>query len=128
MNVYDYVASSNPSESRNIITSFGYKIKGRNMGQNLKQLVALEGEPALRMVMDSHPDKDVILEMFQSESKSTECSTCKERDMYDTIYHRFLNANGGEKYISEAKRSENSFNVVFLAGAMLISFAILSSK
>lgn len=124
MNVYDYVASSNPSESRNIITSFGYKIKGSNMGQNLKQLVALEGEPALKMVMESHPDKEVILEMFQTESKEKECEVCKERDLFD----RFLNATGGESKVSEAKKSENNFNVVFLAGAMLISFAILSTK
>jgi hypothetical protein len=124
MNVYDYVANSNPSQAKNIITSFGYKVKGRDMGQNLKQLVALEGEPALRMVMENHPEKEVILEMFQIDSKPSECEVCKERDMFD----RFLNATGGDKTVSDAKRSENNFNVVFLAGAMLVSFAILSTK
>jgi hypothetical protein len=124
MNVYDYVANSNPSQAKSIITSFGYKVKGKDMGQNLKQLVSLEGEPALKMVMDNHPDKEIILEMFQVENEPMQCEVCKEREMFD----RFLNATGGDNTISDAKKSENNFNVVFLAGAMLVSFAILSTK
>ena len=124
MNVYDYVANNNPSQAKNIITSFGYKVKGKDMGQNLKQLVSLEGEPALKMVMDNHPDKEIILEMFQVENEPMQCEVCKEREMFD----RFLNATGGDNTISDAKKSENNFNIVFLAGAMLVSFAILSTK
>ena len=70
MNVYEYVAESNPQGAERIMNSFNYDaIDAPDMG--LSQLVDKVGEPALQKVMENHPDKDIILEMFsKSEDES----------------------------------------------------------
>ena len=83
MDVYNYVAKNNPQKASEIISSFGYKVIDRNnMGKNLKSLVANEGEPALKMILENHPDKDVILELYnpisQGKHYSCGCDGCKE--------------------------------------------------
>jgi hypothetical protein len=125
MDLYNYVAGSNPIGSQGIINSFGYKVVNKNdMGGNLKSLVAKEGEDALKMVMDNHPDKEIILEMYSSsaENDSSGCDKCKE----SKIIEKFLNANGTEQ--SEAKKSDTNFSLVFIAGVLALSFAIISKK
>ena len=65
MDVYNYVAGASPIKAQGIINSFGYKVVDKNdMGGNLKSLVAKE-KPALKMILESHPDKDVILELTE---------------------------------------------------------------
>ena len=65
MNIYEYIARSNPQGARMVIQQFGYRITdNKKMGDNLRMLVAQEGEPALKAVVDLHPDKDLILEVF----------------------------------------------------------------
>ena len=65
MNIYEYIARSNPRGARMVIQEFGYRITdNKRMGDNLRMLVAQEGEPALKAVVDLHPDKDLILEVF----------------------------------------------------------------
>lgn len=127
MDVYNYIAQTNPNKATDIINSFGYKVVDRkNMGGNLKSLVANEGEPALKMVLENHPDKDVILELYnpisQGKHYSCGCDGCKEKRMVE----KFLNASGTEK--SEAKKVDRDFSLVFLAGVLVLSFAILSKK
>jgi len=127
MDVYNYVAGASPIKAQGIINSFGYKVVDKNdMGKNLQSLVAKEGEPALKMIMESHPDKDVILELYSpsanGEHISCNCSKCKE----SKIIENFLNASGKEQ--SEAKKQDNTFSLVFLAGILALSFAIISKK
>ena len=64
MNVFKYVAESNPNGAVQIINSFGYDVRNTSdLGKSLSELVAEVGEPAFKKVMDNHPDKDVILEL-----------------------------------------------------------------
>lgn len=121
MDVYNYVAGASPIKAQGIINSFGYKVVDKNdMGGNLQSLVAKEGEPALKMIMESHPDKDVILELYGT--SEGECKTCRD----SKIIENFLNASGKEQ--SEAKKQDNTFSLVFLAGILALSFAIISKK
>ena len=116
--VYHYIADHSPQRSKQIIESFGYRVVDpRTMGNNLQTLVAQEGEEAFNMIMGEHPDKDVILELFEQGEKP--CEACKER----TIFEKFANANGTEK--SEAKSVENNFSILFLAGVTILAVAIL---
>jgi hypothetical protein len=64
MNIYEYIGRSNPTGSKQVIESFGYRVVNpKRMGDNLRMLVAQEGESALKAVVDLHPDKDLILEL-----------------------------------------------------------------
>ena len=65
MTIYEYIARNNPMGAKRVIESFGYVVtQPKKMGDNLRMLVAQEGEPALKAVVDLHPDKDLILEVF----------------------------------------------------------------
>lgn len=134
MNVYEYVASSNPSLAQEIINHFGYEVKNtRNMGDNLKKLVSNEGEPALRLILNNHPDKDIILELFKNKEEvpKLDCTKCEDKILSQRLLsERFLNANGVEEQSNStnAKTVENNFSVVFLAGIVVLAFAIMSNK
>ena len=69
MDIYTYVAACNPYQAKSILHKYGYSTKGvkheGDLGVCLKQLVAYEGEDAFHDVLDSHPDKGVIMERFQ---------------------------------------------------------------
>lgn len=67
MTIYEYIARNNPIGAKRVIESFGYVVtQPKKMGDNLRMLVAQEGEPALKAVVDLHPDKDLILEVFSN--------------------------------------------------------------
>jgi hypothetical protein len=71
MTIYEYIARNNPIGAKRVIESFGYVVtQPKKMGDNLRMLVAQEGEPALKAVVDLHPDKDLILEVYGNSSKS----------------------------------------------------------
>ena len=71
MDVYKYVAESNPIMAQSIIESFGYE-HANTPDMGLSQVVSKVGEPALKKVMENHPDKEIILEMF-SDTKTSTC-------------------------------------------------------
>lgn len=73
MTIYEYIARNNPSGAKRVIESFGYVVtQPKKMGDNLRMLVAQEGEPALKAVVDLHPDKDLIIEVFgNNQGKAT---------------------------------------------------------
>lgn len=71
MTIYEYIARNNPVGAKRVIESFGYVVtQPKKMGDNLRMLVAQEGEPALKAVVDLHPDKDLILEVYGNGAKS----------------------------------------------------------
>lgn len=119
--VYHYIAENNPQLAKQIIEHFGYQVVDpRRMGDNLQEVVALEGEDALRLVMNNHPDKAIILELF-GESE-TPCKSCEERKIFD----KYVNANGASESLT-AKAVENNFSVLFLAGITILAVAILKN-
>ena len=126
MNVYNYVANSNPYVAKEICNNFGYKIVDKNnMGENLKKLVVNEGEPALKMILDNHPDKDIILELYSDlNTPKLDCASCTKNN---APVEKFLNADGLIEP-TKARTVENNFSIVFLAGITVLAFAIISKK
>jgi len=88
--------------------------------------VASEGEPALKAIVDNHPDKELILEMCAPELSADGTS---DIDQFLKANQPFYNADGGfgitRSQESEAKKTQDNFSLIFLAGAMMISLAIL---
>jgi hypothetical protein len=64
MSVYNYIAESNPYFAKGICHKYGYEttnIRSKaDLGQCLKRLVANEGEPAFRDIMENHPEKSLV--------------------------------------------------------------------
>ena len=102
MSDYNDIAKRNPQGAVGVISSFGYEIVDRsNLGQSLNELIAQEGEPALRKVMEIHPDKDIILELFSNPilapvKKECSCSSCdkKHEERREERQEYYMNASG----------------------------------
>jgi hypothetical protein len=126
MDVYKYIAESNPEVAKNVIESFGYEYANTpDMG--LSQLVAREGETALKKIMQNHPDKDIIIEMF-SEKQVTPCGCgCGTRKQ-----EGFLNVSGNdapkEKDNSGTSMIAQQTNAMILVSALFIFTALIIKK
>lgn len=128
MDIFTYVASSNPYQAKAILHKYGYSIKDarteKDLGACLKQLVAYEGEDAMHDILDSHPDKGVIVEKFCAENKPKEehkncdgnCS-CK-REM------QYMNFNGANASGTTSK----DVGIYILVASLLLATAIISKK
>lgn len=117
MNLYQRVASGNPSAAKSVINRFGYEIKTRDLAFALKQLVSAEGEPALRAIVEIHPDKEVILECFQPSAPDKVIAT-------NDLNNSFLNA-AGNMMMSEAQKQAQLTNTFLVASCILILGALI---
>ena len=143
MNVFKYVAESNPNGAVQIINSFGYDVTSKSdLGKSLSELVAEVGEPAFKKVMDNHPDKDVILELYASEDakdkhkdKECGCDSCRNRTMMND-HLQYLNVTGSGKFADEKSTNSttnthllaNQTNVILVVSALFIATALILKK
>lgn len=139
MNVFKYVAESNPNGAVQIINSFGYDVTSKSdLGKSLSELVAEVGEPAFKKVMDNHPDKDVILELYASDDakgKECGCESCRNRTMMND-HLQYLNVTGSGKFADEKSTSSttnahllaNQTNVILVVSALFIATALILKK
>lgn len=139
MNVFKYVAESNPNGAVQIINSFGYDVTSKSdLGKSLSELVAEVGEPAFKKVMDNHPDKDVILELYASENtkdKECGCDSCRSRTMMND-HLQYLNVTGSGKFADEKSTNSttnthllaNQTNVILVVSALFIATALILKK
>jgi hypothetical protein len=130
MDIYTYVASCNPYQAKSIIHKFGYSVRdvndAKDLGICLKKVVAFEGEPALHDVLDSHPDKLILLEKFSSkkdeEHKSHDGSKCG----CSSVEKHYMNFNGNAE--SQTNKSTRDISYFILASALLLASAIIVKK
>ena len=140
MNVYKYVAESNPNGAVQIINSFGYEVANTSdLGRSLSELVAEIGEPAFKKVIDYHPDKDVILELYSTDNdnKTTPCGckACRNNNNGDE-YLQYLNVSGSGKFADEKSSNSNTnthllanqTNVILVVSALFIATALILKK
>lgn len=127
--VYDYVAVNNPSGAKRVCEAFGYRVTNpKNMSQNLKTLVNNEGEEAIKMIMDMHPDKDIILDMFSTKQKPVNNSQadcgCTKHNSTAKMLEQYLNANGRQEN-TEARALATNTNTIIFASALVLAVAII---
>lgn len=128
MNVYDYVASSNPNKAMNIVNSFGYEVTNRSdLGRSLRELVANVGEPALVKVLENHPDKDVILEVFSEKEENK--SKCGCGGKCGESKQAYYNASGDTESLSEQKNNNSLLahqtNAILIVASLFIATALI---
>lgn len=125
MSVYQYVADSDPQGAEMIINSFGYEVTDRNnLGKSLSELVSQVGEPALKKVMEYHPDKDIILELNVDNKKSEcGCGNCKRASQH---HEHYMNASGNETP-KETKPDTlaHQTNVILVVATLFIVTALI---
>lgn len=131
MNIYTYISSCNPYQAKAILHKYGYSTTNvkdsKDLGDCLKKLVGKEGECALNDIIDSHPDKGIIIEKY-----------CSEKSLNKNIEfvgneNRFMNLDGTTSTtptstIYPVSQSVKETNVFILAAALLLAAAIIVKK
>jgi len=137
MNVYTYIAEKNPYGAKAVCHSLGYKVSGvktaSDLGYCLAQIVDKEGESGLRKVMEQHPDKDVLCELF-AERNIPANDTQKQSEFlggnnydYGNMSQRYMNFDGNRDY-SNSVLTTSANNTVLIASALIIAVAIMSKN
>lgn len=132
MDIYTYIAVSNPYQAKAILHKYGYStqnVKDKiDLGVCLKSLVAYEGEDAFNDVLESHPDKNVLIERFQKEQKVEEknfsggCGCgCGGKCRGDMAYSNFMG-------MEQMSKSSKEVSAYILAAAILLAAAIIVKK
>jgi hypothetical protein len=130
MDIYTYVASSNPYQAKAILHKYGYSIRdvkdSKDLGVCLKSLVALEGEDAFNDIIENHPDRGLLFEVKEKSigeqyanldgSKKCNCNCSKN----DAEYLNFIG--------SSASKSVKETSVYILAAALLLAAAIIVKR
>jgi len=141
MNIYYYIALSNPDACFNFCNTYGYVNAPINSIEELatccQEVVAAEGEDAFRDLLKLHPDKGVIIESFSGKSvmlgydgnmsapmpyqppykKDCDCNCDKKN----------INADGGNTNVSSGATSQQT-GLFIVAAALLLSVAIITRK
>jgi hypothetical protein len=130
MNFYEYIAKTNPSGAKKVINEFGYRVvDGRRMGENLRMLVAQEGEPALRAIAEMHPDKELLLEVFAP--KDGDCGCKKKSESFlgaDGVLTSAVLSNNQQQAQSDSTKLAMQTNAMLIAATIIIAAAIIVSK
>jgi hypothetical protein len=135
MNVYQYITQSSPNETYAICQKYGYiEVSDLDeMAEIIANIVSEFGEDAFKEVMSIHPDKQIILELYQpakplqyfnaTQNSEPKISGVPTNLLYNNnpIREKYFNAEGGSKIV-------NQTNMFILAGAVIVSLAIISSK
>jgi hypothetical protein len=121
MNVYQNIANTNPDAANEVCKKYGYyQIRSIDeLAYSLQCIVADEGESSLKEIMQLHPDKDVILELF--ETKCEENPVIMEKKDCSCM----MNADGAS---STTSGIASQTNMIILVAAMIVSISIISMK
>jgi len=111
MSVYYYIAQLNPESAYDVCQQNGFtEIFSQEELADTLQVIAASGESGLKQVLSAHPDKEVIVEMFQKKEEPKQ---------------NFANASGDSSKTTKLVSQTNAF---ILVGAIIVSLAIISAK
>lgn len=130
MNVYQNIAYNKPDEANEICKKYGYyQVENIDeLSYCLQKIVADEGEIAFTEVMNLHPDKDVILELFEKKSEPVvqlPIEPIMERERRRDC-SCMMNAEGPNTNTSGFAAGQT--NMFILVAAMIVSISIISMK
>jgi hypothetical protein len=129
VNLYSYTAASNPYFVRALAHKYGYQYqKDQSLDSVLQQLVSYEGEPVLMEIIENNPDKDLFMEYFEKKygKKEEEKKTAQPSEL--SSYMNFTGQLAAVQQLQENKKITTETSLMVLAGAVLIAFAIITTK
>ena len=137
MNVFYYIAENNPDACLNLCHTYGYVQDDVHSIDDLvlcmQNVVASEGEPAMKDVLKLHPDKGVILETFGGQPLAVgydgtlNAVPPQKRNCSGCDYHAMKNFNASGD-TTTASSSTTQVGIFIVAAALLLSVAIITRK
>ena len=122
MNVYLYIAQSNPDAANEVCKKYGYfEIENLDeLSYCLQTIVAQNGESSLQEVLAMHPDKEVLLEIFEKKKDESVVEAVITPVPTDCSCNTSKNADG------VPSASVNQTNTYIIVGALIVSLAIIA--
>jgi len=129
VNIYSYTAASNPYFVKSLAHKYGYEYqKDQTLASVLQQLVSYEGEPVLMEIIENSPDKDLFMEYFEKKFAKKEEDKKVAQPNELATYMNFTGQLAAVQQLQENKKVTTETSLMVLAGAVLIAFAILTTK
>lgn len=136
MTIYDYLANSNTDGCLAIIYKYGYGNSDLNSTDDVahvcKVMVASEGESALKDLIKIHPDRDLIIEDFTSNSSNnifqSKMDGCKCGGACSGNKNNISTSNTNSDMQQGSSNIVNQTNTFILIGAALVAIAIITAK
>ena len=130
VNLYSYTAASNPYFVKSLAHKYGYEFdKEQNLASVLQQLVSYEGEPVLMEIIENNPDKDLFMEYFEKKHMKKEEDKKTAQPVSElATYMNFTGQLAAVQQLQENKKITTETSLMVLAGAVLIAFAIITTK
>lgn len=132
MDIYTYIASSNPYQAKSILHKYGYSAKDvrtqSDLGSCLKKLVTYEGEDALIDILDSHPDKGVIIERYLEKQKREEYKNADGADCGCKALDKNIEREQYSNFLGSESKSTKDVSMYILAASLLLAAAIIVKK
>ena len=137
MNVYLYIAENNPDAAYEICKKYGYfNINSmEELADALKSVVAENGQDSLEEILNIHPEKEVILEIFD---KKKVIDTKPIEEVIQLMFDKnkpiekdcgcMKSADATPSTTTPPSAVVNQTNTYILVGALIVSIAILSMK
>jgi hypothetical protein len=139
MNVYLYIAENNPDAAYEICKKYGYfNINSmEDLADALKSIVAEHGQDSLEEILNIHPEKEVILEIFD---KKKVIDTKPFEEVIQSMFEKnkpvekekdcgcMKSADATASTTAAPSAVVNQTNTYILVGALIVSIAILSMK
>lgn len=127
VDIYQYIAENDQNGCKMIANQYGYSLAdvqtADDMADVLEDLVAREGETAFYQVLDMHPDKQVILEVYgkremsnaaQPQQAAAPCGCKDKAAKHGSMLNQGFTMQQG--------------NLFLIAAALLLSVAIITRK
>jgi|GEM_PF-827520 len=132
MNVYDYIANVNPDAANSICKKYGYyQIENlEELAFCLRQIVADNGEESLKKIMELHPEKEVILELFEVKPEPKKEEVSSTPIMMNADGNKDCGCGCGYRNADGSASSgiASQTNMIILVAAMIVSISIISMK
>lgn len=129
VNIFSYTAASNPYFVKSLAHKYGYEYqKDQTLASVLQQLVSYEGEPVLMEIIENSPDKDLFMEYFEKKFAKKEEDKKVAQPNELATYMNFTGQLAAVQQLQENKKITTETSLMVLAGAVLIAFAILTTK
>ena len=128
MSVYRYIAELNPVKANDLCVRNGYEdaMNANELSNNLLSMVARNGELALKKIMEIHPDKEAILELFRQD-ESIVVQPKMDSGIVEVRPLQY-NQNQNFRYQNATGNIASQTNNIILVAAVLVSLAIISQQ
>lgn len=132
--MYYSIATTSPNEAYDLCCKYGYSNVASNVDDLagcLQHIVATEGEVGLKDVMELHPDKEVILQLFGEKKGYCGCGCggkCGEKEKSAepvVVTSSFANTDGAKPVDTNLASNTNAY---ILIAAFVVAIAIVAKS